>query len=77
MERQIITKKKLQSIAKNYGAIDVTKGDVSELEKRKSKLRVDYVCAGIYGISGALIRDIIGGCYYIITDRTTNLFLLT
>ena len=75
MERQIITKKKLRSIAKTYGAIDVTKGDVSELEKRK--LRVDYMCAGIYGISGALIRDIIEGCYYVITDRTTNLFLLT
>lgn len=77
MERQIITKKKLKSIAKTYGAIDVTKGDVSELEKRKLKLRVNYVCAGIYGISGALIRDIIEDCYYVITDRTTNLFLLT
>lgn len=71
-ESQNITRKELYRLANALHAIDIT-GDDSMVDESR-KLYAEYVSTGVYGLNGALLHDEYNDEYYLIRNRSTNLF---
>lgn len=68
------TQKQLKEIAKNKIAIDITYEDQEKIQNFNVKqIGLSF---GVYGMNGGLFQDNETGQLYVITSRSTNLFIL-
>ena len=73
-----MTKKEIQGCIANGAAVDITNYSRSEIQELYKRIDKDVigVTTGIYGMTGALIRDCKTGDLYAITARNSNLFYM-
>ena len=73
-----MTKKEIKGYIANGAAVDITNYSHSEIQELYKRIEKDIigVSTGIYGMTGALIKDRKTGDLYAITARNSNLFYM-